>query len=142
MTPNPIWQRAHVPLDPRPIMDLFDPNAAVDDVATGTSTNSHQISTSEDLDYPVDIYTLPPTQALPDPHKQRAADDLGKFGGGTSRSGHSKRFKGSEDLLIFDGDTVEHAPSPLPALPTPSSPLPQATQHTVNIPPAIHLVHH
>ena len=141
MMPNPNSLRVHVPLDLRPIKDLFDLDAAADDVATSTSTNSRHISASEDFDYPVETYALPPTRALPNPHKWRAADDLGTFGGGTSRSGHSKRSKGSEHLLISDRDTVERAPGPVPAISTPSSPPPWATQPMVSFPPVTHLVH-
>jgi hypothetical protein len=131
MMHNPNSLRVHAPLDLQPTKDLFDPDAAVDD-----------ISTSEDLDFLLD-YPLHFTQALPNPHKRCAADALGKFGGGTSKLGHSKRSKGSEDLPISDRDTVVRAPGPgpVPALSTLPSPLPQATQPMVNFPPVIHVVH-
>jgi hypothetical protein len=78
MMHNPNSLHVHVPLDLQPTKDLFNPDAAVND-----------ISTSEDLDFLFD-FPLPFTQALPNPHERHAAEALEKFGGGTSKSGHSK----------------------------------------------------
>lgn len=114
------------PLDLQRIAEVFNEETA-DDPITDISAHHHPLSASEDLNYPLDIATLPLTPTLPRPkNRKRPAHVLGKQGGAM----HPKRLKRNEGLLPsdLDIDVISSGESPVLSLSTPLRSLPLVTQ--------------